>query len=129
MDKSLFSPLYGESPKSTLSRPFHKKMCQDVSPSKFQLYLSRQNWVNYPESWLSFKGPIYCDPEDTYVIYSAQAARPVSQIPISVLAGRPSFPASKNVEDVICPQQVPNCPLRRCPLAGNQVEDLIKSTH
>lgn len=128
MDKSLFSPLYGESPKSILSCPFSQKICQDVSPHKFQLYLSRQNCVNYPESWLSFKGPIYSDPEDTYVIYSEQASRPVSQIPSSVMAGRPSFSASKNAEDVICPQQVPSCPLR-CPLAGNQVEDLFESTH
>ena len=85
-------------------------MCEDVSLSKFQLYLSRQNWVNHSESWLSFKSPIYSDPEDTYVIYSAQAATAASPIPSSGMAGQPSFSASKNAEDVICPQtsaQVP----------------------
>lgn len=91
-------------PKSILSSPFSVEICGDGSLSQFKLYLSRQNWVNYPESWLPFKSPNYSDPEDTYVIYSAQAPRAAYPIPGSDMAGQPSLSVSKNAKGIICPQ-------------------------
>lgn len=85
--------------KSIRSSPFSVKICGDISLSQFQLYLSRQNWVNYPESWLPLKGPIYSDPEDAYVIYSAQAPRAADPIPSSDMGGWPSLSISKDATD------------------------------
>lgn len=107
MEKKILLPSF-KWPKSILNCPFSLKICGDIS--QFQLYLSRQNWVNYPESWMSFKGPIYSDPEYTYVIYLAQAPRATYPTPSSSMARWPRVSASKNAKGVICPQTSAQAP-------------------